>query len=146
MNDRLRTLRQLEHQLGILVRRVKRALAERAALVHPSLLPTSYVVLAWLLDSGPRRSSEIAEAFDLDKGAVSRQVHLLVELGLVDRQADPGDGRATLLTATDEARRRMADVGEKRLAELDERLADWSEDELESLVATFARYNDALER
>lgn len=146
MNERLRTLRQLEHQVGILIRRVKRALAERAALVHPALPPTSYVVLAWLLDAGPRRSSEIAEAFDLDKGAVSRQVHQLVELGLVDREADPEDGRATLLTATEDARQRMAEVGEKRLVELDTRLADWTAEDLESLVATFARYNEALDR
>lgn len=146
MNERLRTLRQLENQVGILVRRIKRALAERAALVHPDLPPTSYVVLAWLLDAGPRRSSEISEAFDLDKGAVSRQVHLLVELGLVDKQADPADGRATLLTATEAARRRMTAVGEKRLGELDARLADWSEEDLVSLVATLARYNESLER
>jgi len=146
MNERLRTLRQLEHEVGILMRRVKRALAERAALVHPELPPTSYVVLAWLLDAGPRRSSDISEAFDLDKGAVSRQVHLLVELGLVDKEADPADGRATLLSATEEARRRMAVVGEKRLVELDERLSDWTEQDLVSLVATFSRYNRALER
>lgn len=146
MNERLRSLRQLENQVGILLRRVKRALAERAALVHPDLPPASYVLLVWLVDAGPRRSSEISEAFDLDKGAVSRQVRLLAELGLVDKQADPADGRATLLTATEEARRRLAAVGEKRLGELDTRLADWTEEDLSSLVATLARYNESLER
>ena len=86
------------------MRRVRRALSERAALVHPSLQPSSYVMLAHLIEAGPRRSSDIAEAFDLDKGAVSRQVQHLVELGLVERTPDPADGRATILTATTEAR------------------------------------------
>ena len=46
MNDRIRTLHALEQEVGILMRRVRRALSERAALVHPSLQPSSYVMLA----------------------------------------------------------------------------------------------------
>ena len=47
----------------------------------------------------------------MDKGAVSRQVQHLVDLGLVDRQPDPDDGRATLLAASaDGAVARLADV------------------------------------
>lgn len=146
MTERLHALRELEHEVGILMRRVKRALAERAALVHPDLPPTSYVVLAWLLEAGPRRSSEIAEAFDLDKGAVSRQVHLLTDLGLIDKAPDPADGRAAILTATDEARRRMDEIGVHRLERLDQRLAEWTDGDVADLVATFRRYNQTLER
>jgi DNA-binding MarR family transcriptional regulator len=146
VTERLHSLRELEHEVGILMRRVKRALAERAALVHPDLPPTSYVVLAWLLEEGPRRSSEIAEAFDLDKGAVSRQVHLLAGLGLVDRTPDPADGRASILTATDEARRRMDEIGVHRLERLDQRLAAWTDGDVADLVATLRRYNQTLER
>lgn len=146
MNDRLHSLRELEHEVGILIRRVKRALAERAELVHPDLPPTSYVVLAWLIDAGPRRSSEIADAFDLDKGAVSRQVHLLADLGLVERAPDPDDGRASILTASDDARRRMEKVGRERLERLDHRLGDWTDDDIDELVATFRSYNESLGR
>ena len=49
------------------------------------------------------RASAIAEAFGIDKGAISRQVQHLVDLGLVDRTPDPADGRADLLAASDDA-------------------------------------------
>lgn len=146
MNDRIRTLHALEQEFGILMRRVRRALSERAALVHPSLQPSSYVVLAHLIEAGPRRSSEIADKFDLDKGAVSRQVQHLVDLGLVERSPDPADGRATILTATTEAKRRVDEVSRLRIEQLDARLADWTAEDLEDLVARFARYNATLDQ
>ncbi len=146
MNDRIRTLHALEQEMGILMRRVRRALSERAALVHPSLQPSSYVMLAHLIEAGPRRSSDIADAFDLDKGAVSRQVQHLVELGLVERSPDPADGRATILTATTEAKRRVDEVSRLRIEQLDARLADWTEEDLDELVSRFARYNATLDQ
>jgi DNA-binding MarR family transcriptional regulator len=146
VNDRIRTLHALEQEFGILMRRVRRALSERAALVHPSLQPSSYVVLAHLIEAGPRRSSEIADKFDLDKGAVSRQVQHLVDLGLVERSPDPADGRATILTATTEAKRRVDEVSRLRIEQLDARLADWTAEDLEDLVARFARYNATLDQ
>ena len=55
----------------------------------------------------------------------------LVELGLVDRTPDPADGRATLLSASDDAVRRLDDVADAAPATwLDERLGDWSDDDL----------------
>jgi DNA-binding MarR family transcriptional regulator len=145
VNDRIRTLHALEQEMGILMRRVRRALSERAALVHPSLQPSSYVMLAHLIEAGPRRSADIAEAFDLDKGAVSRQVQHLVELGLVERTPDPADGRATILTATTEAKDRVDQVSRLRIEQLDARLAEWTAEDLDDLVSRFSRYNATLD-
>ena len=36
-------LRRLELEMGVLMRRLKRALHERAALVHPDLQPAAYI-------------------------------------------------------------------------------------------------------
>jgi DNA-binding MarR family transcriptional regulator len=145
VNDRIRTLHALEQEMGILMRRVRRALSERAALVHPSLQPSSYVMLAHLIEAGPRRSADIAEAFDLDKGAVSRQVQHLVELGLVERTPDPADGRATILTATTEAKDRVDQVSRLRIEQLDARLAEWTAEDLDDLVSRFSRDNATLD-
>ena len=83
---------------------------------------------------GPLRASAIAEAFDIDKGAVSRQVQHLVDLGLVERAPDPDDGRATLVAASDEADAGSTEVARHRRKWLDERLGDWSaEDDLAAL-------------
>lgn len=143
--SRPESLRLLEHEIGVLIRRIRRVIGVRARAVHADLQPASYLMLAHLAESGPLRSSAIAETFDVDKGAVSRQVQHLVDLGLVARTPDPEDGRASLVSATDDAVRRMADVAAQRREWLDERLGGWSDDELTSFVAGLGRYNSALE-
>ncbi len=138
------SLIHLEQEVGVLVRRIKRVIGVRARLVHEDMQPSSYLMLAYLAEHGPTRSSAMADIFAIDKGAISRQVHDLVTLGLVDRSPDPDDGRAWLLAASDDAVRRLADVGAHRRKWLDEQLGDWSEDELADFAAVLGRYNQAL--
>lgn len=139
-------IRQLETEVGVLIRRVRRVIGLRARAVHEDLQPASYLMLSYLSDNGPTRSSAIAETFEIDKGAISRQVQHLVDLGLVDRSPDPIDGRATLVAASADAVRRLADVAELRRAWLDEQLGDWTSEELSDFVQELARYNEALNR
>lgn len=138
------SLRQLEQEVGVLVRRVKRVIGVRARLVHEEMQPSSYLMLAYLAEHGATRSSVVAEIFAIDKGAISRQVQHLADLGLVDRIQDPEDGRAWLLSASDDAVRRLADVADHRRKWLDEQLGDWSETELADFVEELGRYNQAL--
>jgi DNA-binding MarR family transcriptional regulator len=137
--------RALERELGVVIRRVRRNIATRAQMVHPGLAGASYSLLASLFDEGPQRSSELAETFSIDKGAVSRQVARLEALGLVERTPDPVDGRAHLLSLTAHGRDRLAEVGRQRRQWYDERLADWSAEELGELARQLARYNAALD-
>lgn len=137
-------LQHLEQELGVLVRRVRRIIRQRAQAVHPELQPAAYLMLAYIRDHGPLRASTMCEVFDIDKGAVSRQVQHLLDLGLVDRAADPDDGRATLVSATADGVRRLGEVSMQRRAWLAERLGDWSAEELEGFAATLGRYNEAL--
>jgi DNA-binding MarR family transcriptional regulator len=138
------TIRDLEQEVGVLIRRVRRVIGERARAVHESLQPAAYLILSYVNESGPVRASSIVEVFDIDKGAISRQVHHLMQLGLIDSAPDPADGRATLLAVTDEGARRMQDVAEQRRKWLDEQLGDWSERELADFVKELARYNNSL--
>ena len=144
MPTRTESLRHLEREVGVLIRRIRRVIGERARLVHPDLQPASYLMLSWLVDEGPVRASSMVENFNIDKGAVSRQLQHLGDLGLVSRTPDPDDGRATLVAASDDAVRRMADVADHRRKWLDEQLGDWSAEELDGFVDTLARYNEAL--
>ncbi len=139
------SLRRLESEVGVLIRRIKRVIGERARGVHAELQPASYLMLAWVAEHGPIRASVIAETFDVDKGAISRQVQHLVDLGLVDRTPDPDDGRASLVAASVDAVRRLDDVVALRREWLDQRLGDWSDEELSSFAAVLGRYNTALE-
>lgn len=142
--SRYDSLRHLEREVGVLIRRVKRVIGERARAVHEDLQPASYLMLTWLAEKGPVRASEMVESFGIDKGAVSRQLQHLGDLGLVERTPDPADGRATLVAASDDAVRRLADVSEHRRKWLDEQLGDWTAEELETFAATLEKYNLAL--
>jgi DNA-binding MarR family transcriptional regulator len=142
--SRAESLRLLEQEVVVMVRRLKRVIGVRARAVHESLQPAAYLMLGYVAESGPIRASAMAEVFGIDKGAISRQVQHLTDLGLIEGTPDPDDGRATLLSITDEAARRMQDVAAHRRKWLDEQLGDWSEAELVGFARELGRYNAAL--
>ncbi|WP_435768480.1 MarR family winged helix-turn-helix transcriptional regulator [Nocardioides sp. SYSU DS0651] len=144
MTARAEMVARIETEVGVLVRRVRRVIRERAEAVHPDLQPASYLLLGYVRDHGPVRASVIGVVFGIDKGAISRHTQHLIDLGLVDRAPDPEDGRATLLTVSEEGERRIEAVAEMRRRALDERLGDWSAEELGEFAAMLRRYNDAL--
>lgn len=129
----------------MLIRRVKRVIGERARAVHPDLHPASYLMLTYLAAEGHQRSSVMSERMNVDKGAISRQVQHLCDLGLLERERDPDDGRAILISASEDAVRRMQAVDRDRRRWLEGQLAEWSESDLSSLVSSLARYNQALD-
>jgi DNA-binding MarR family transcriptional regulator len=102
-------------------------------------------MLAYVAEKGPLRASEIAEQFDMDKGAISRQINHLTDLGLLARVTDPDDGRALLVSVSDDGRSRLDEVARHRRKWLDERLGDWSDADLTGFVAALGRYNRALD-
>ena len=137
-------LRGLEHEIGRLLRRVRRGLTDRAAQVDPELNATAYPLLATLAEFGPHRASDLADMFALDKGAVSRVVHQLLELELIERVPDPKDGRASILLVTPKAEARLATMVEKRREDFGAQLSEWDEDTIKDLAASLARFNAAI--
>ena len=139
-------LGHLEQEVGVLIRRVKRVIGERARSVHPDLQPASYLMLTYLAAEGPQRSSVMSELFDVDKGAISRQVQHLCDLHLLDREPDPVDGRAMLISASKDAVHRMESVADDRRRWLDERCPSGPRPICREFVAGLARYNEALDK
>ena len=138
------SLIRLEQEVGVLARRIRRVIAERARGVHPDLQPASYLMLSHVAENGPMRASSVADLFTIDKGAISRQVTHLIELGLVHKSRDPEDGRAWLLSATPDATQRLQAVAEQRRHHLAERLDGWEAGDLERFTDLLARYNESL--
>jgi DNA-binding MarR family transcriptional regulator len=144
VNERAHAFEEIGAELRVMGRRFKSVIAERATDVHPQLQPASFYILGFLIENGPTRGSALACQFDIDKGAISRQVQHLVELGLAERAADPEDGRAHLISATAEAVRlaEEADAAQQRKWKL--RLGEWSDEELKSFAAQLDRFNNDL--
>ncbi|MFL6159045.1 MAG: MarR family winged helix-turn-helix transcriptional regulator [Marmoricola sp.] len=137
-------LRGLEHEIGRLLRRVRRGLTDRAAQVDPELSATAYPLLATLAEFGPHRAADLADMFALDKGAVSRVVHQLLELDLIERTPDPHDGRASILSVTPKAQERLDAMVERRREDFGARLAAWDPKNIAELAEGLARFNAAI--
>jgi len=138
------TMRALEHEIGVIARRIRRNTDERARMIHPDLAAAAYSLLAAVADEGPCRASALADTFSLDKGAVSRYLSQLEDLGLLSRTPDPADGRAFLLEVSDDGRRRLGEMLDRRRAMFGDRLSTWSDDDLASLADNLGRYNRTL--
>ena len=114
-------------QLIRLVRLIERAHAQHLADQPDALERATYHLLVHLVKDGPRRAVALAEAVHSDPSTVSRQIAQLVRLGLVERTADPEDGRATLLVATAKGRRVFEENRRARNAQIAALMVDWPE-------------------
>ena len=131
----------LEREVGLLLRRSRAISSRLAAELHPDLDGAAYGLLALLQDAGPLRASDLVARLGLDKSTVSRQLSTLVGLGLVDREADPGDGRAQVLRPSAEGAARLARIREARRARWESDLADWPVEDVASLAGLLGRFN-----
>jgi DNA-binding MarR family transcriptional regulator len=143
--DRSEVLRALEGEIVALLRRVRRSTAERGHLVDPAVSAAGYLVIDQVRVLGSCSQAEVAEALSMDKGAVSRQVQLLCELGLVDRCDDPADRRTHRLTVSEKGAARLADVDRARRSTYNARLDGWTAEDLDDLASRLARYNATLD-
>ncbi|MEV0683855.1 MarR family winged helix-turn-helix transcriptional regulator [Nocardia sp. NPDC050378] len=102
--------------------------------------PAGFVVLFRLVCDGPMRSGALAEAVNSDASTVSRQVAQLVERGLVVRTADPDDGRATVLRATDYGRETADRIRNRRRESITIVTEDWTQDDRERFADLLTRF------
>jgi len=133
---------RLERELALMLRRSRAISARLAGVLHKDLDGAAYGLLALLEDDGPLRASDLVSRLGLDKSTVSRQVATLVELGLVERAADPADGRAQVLTASEEGSARLARIRNIRRARWEADLADWPAADVATLGELLARLNN----
>ena len=131
----------LEREIGLLLRRSRAISARLASELHPDLDGAAYGLLSLLQDAGPLRASELVTRIGLDKSTVSRQVTSLVALGLVDRSADPEDGRALVLTPSAEGSARLARIREARRARWEADMAGWPVEDVARLAELLGRFN-----
>jgi DNA-binding MarR family transcriptional regulator len=131
----------LEREIGLLLRRSRAISARLAGALHPDLDGAAYGLLALLQDAGPLRASDLVARLGLDKSTVSRQVSTLVDLGLVDRTADPADGRAQVLTPSAEGSTRLAGIRDARRARWEADLAGWPAEDVATLAELLGRLN-----
>jgi len=102
-------------------------------------------VLGVLLEKGPQRVGEIAQALGTDPSTVSRKVAALVDAGLVERRVDPDDGRAHLLAATPAGEQKCTDGKRHRMDMVASVLSEWPEDSRREFATLLGRFADGMQ-
>ncbi|MGW4439860.1 MarR family winged helix-turn-helix transcriptional regulator [Streptomyces sp. NPDC004596] len=136
----------LERELTVLLRRARANQGEMAREVHPDLESSAYGLLIRLDELGGQRATELAAYIGVGKATMSRQLRALEELGLIAREPDPADGRAWLVTLTEEGRGRVGTVREARRARYVSQLAHWDRREVAELARLLHELNGVMER
>jgi DNA-binding MarR family transcriptional regulator len=91
-------------------RAIRDAYDARYAALELNLTQAS--LLVFLHEAGPLRQTQLASRLGLGRAATGATVDLLEQRGLVERQADPDDRRAWLVTMTARGRRQIAPIAE----------------------------------
>lgn len=133
----------LEAQLAQLFATARAHMLGRAAAVHPDLSPSAFKVISALVRGGPCHAVRLSSELAADKSVISRLVRQLEDLGLVERRADPDDGRAFVIAATPVAVRKVEAVRDESRGTLHRFLAGWDEADIRQLTELLARLNEA---
>ena len=127
-------LTELAAQLRTAIVRTSRRLRQEAAAETSRLTPTSVAALATIERHGPLTPSEIADIERVKRPTVTRTLGCLEREGLIDRAADPDDGRSFLVSVNAAGRERLRRLRSRKNAYLARRMRSLSFEEVETLA------------
>jgi DNA-binding MarR family transcriptional regulator len=126
-------------RLRLAVTRTARRLRQEAP---AGLTPSQGAALASVERHGPLTPSELAQRERVQRPTITRMLAGLEERGLVQRAADPADGRSSLISLTPAGRALLDDVRTRKDAYLARRLQELEDEER----AVLERASAILER
>jgi DNA-binding MarR family transcriptional regulator len=129
-----------------LVRAMRKSKARMTADGHDDVESATYAVLHVVAAGGPMRASELAGCVHSDLSTVSRQAAGLVADGLLERRADPVDGRASLLALTEAGEAAVAASEARRMAFFARVLDGWTEADLRQFASLISRFTDSYDQ
>jgi DNA-binding MarR family transcriptional regulator len=95
---------------------------------------------------GSLRVTDLAEQLGVDAPTVTRKVQQLEREGMVVRQTDPDDRRATRIRLAPAGRRTLLRVLRARRAWLERLFEGWDESDLTAFASLLGRFSCELER
>jgi len=92
-------------RLAMAVSRLRSRIRIEAGLRSTGIPISQLAVLGRIIDEGPTTAASLAAGEHVTQQAIAQSLATLKERGLVQKQADPSDGRKSLVTATAAGRR-----------------------------------------
>jgi DNA-binding MarR family transcriptional regulator len=130
-------------RLRLAIARTARRLRQEAGV---DLSPSLAAALATVDKHGPLTPSELADRERVQRPTATRIVGRLAEAGLVQRTADPADGRVSLVSTTQKGRALLRRLRQRKNAYLARRLRDLEPSEVATLDRAAEILEDLLER
>ena len=137
-------IEELEQELSVLWRRARASSHRIARDVHPDMEPSAYGLMVLLHQQGSMRLTDLAAAVGVGKPSLSRQVAMLQTLGLVQKHADPVDGRAQSISLTDTGAERLEGTAAARKEHFRRTWTGWDPEELTTLVRLLHKLNASV--
>ncbi|SDT75083.1 MarR family winged helix-turn-helix transcriptional regulator [Actinoplanes derwentensis] len=106
---------------------------------HPVAAPIGVLVAIRRRESTGCHMKELASEHALDPSTISRAVSALVRDGLVERTADPFDGRASTLHVTESGHALLNQTQTFYEARIAAALRDWTPEEIDALTTSLSR-------
>jgi DNA-binding MarR family transcriptional regulator len=129
-------------RLRLAIVRTSRRLRQEAAVEATGLTPTSTAALATIERHGPLTPSELAEIERVKRPTVTRTLGCLDREQLIERTADPSDGRSALVSVNAAGRERLRRLRGRKNAYLARRMRGMPAAD----VATLQRAAEILEQ
>jgi DNA-binding MarR family transcriptional regulator len=107
---------------------------------------SAIVALHILRGAGSPRLSELATAIEVDASTASRLVRTLELAGLVSREPDPDDRRASRIVLTEQGCARLDEFHVRRTELLTKAMHDWTETDKDTFATLMSRFADGIIR
>lgn len=130
---------ELPARLRLAIARMARRLRQEAG---DELSPSSMAALATIEIRGPLTPSELAEYEGIKRPTATRVLQRLLEAGLIERTADPSDGRSAVVSVTRDGGALLKKLRSRKTAYLAQRLRELPDDDVKALE----RAAEVLER
>ena len=130
---------ELPARLRLAIARMARRMRQEAG---DDLSPSMMAALATIETRGPLTPSELAEFERIKRPTATRVLRRLEDDGLIERAADPSDGRSALVAVTKDGAALLKKLRSRKNAYLARRLRELPDDD----VAALERAAEVLER
>ena len=101
-------------RLAMAVSRLRSRIRIEAGIRSTGIPISQLAVLGRVIAEGPTTAAALAAGEHVTQQAIAQSLATLKERGLVDKRADPGDGRKSLVTATAAGRELMEAIAASR--------------------------------
>ncbi|MFF3910310.1 MarR family winged helix-turn-helix transcriptional regulator [Streptomyces sp. NPDC001848] len=101
---------------------------------------TTYPVLSGLARTGPCSAADLAGEIGLDRSGVTRRATRLEQAGLLRREPDPDDRRATLLALTETGQQAVKTTRQRLATLIEASLDSWPPKEAQSFARQLHRF------